>query len=152
ALDRTQIRAPFDGVLGRRMISPGDRVTPDRMGAGEGTDLVQIDAIATLKLVFTVPEIAVPAVRADMPLAVTVAPFPGETFPGEVYFVAPALDPQNRRLLLKGRVPNPDRRLMPGLFANIKVEVARHEHALVVPESALVHEGDGVFVWRLDEA
>jgi membrane fusion protein (multidrug efflux system) len=150
ALDRTEIRAPFDGVLGRRMVSPGDRVTPERFGGGEGTGLVQIDAVATLKLVFTVPEIAVPAVRPDMQLGLSVAPFPGEVFPGQVYFVAPALDPANRRLVLKGRVSNPDRRLMPGMFANIRVEAARHENALVVPESALVHEGDGVFVWRLD--
>jgi len=83
---------------------------------------------------------------------VSVAPFPGESFPGQVYFMAPALDPQNRRLVLKGRVPNPDRRLMPGMFANIRVEAAKYENALVVPESALVHEGEGVFVWRLDEA
>ena len=152
ALDRTEIRAPFDGVLGRRLVSPGDRVTPERMSGGEGTGLVQIDAVATLKLVFTVPEVAVSAVRPDMQLAVSVAPFPGETFPGQVYFIAPVLDPQNRRLVLKGRVPNPDRRLMPGLFANIRVEVTRHENALVVPESAVVHEGEGVFVWRLDEA
>ncbi|MGH7341390.1 MAG: efflux RND transporter periplasmic adaptor subunit, partial [Candidatus Rokuibacteriota bacterium] len=152
ALDRTEIRAPFDGVLGRRTVSPGDRVTPERFGGGEGTGLVQIDAVATLKLVFTVPEIAIAAVRPDMPLAVSVAPFPGETFPGQVYFTAPALDPQNRRLVLKGRVSNPDRRLMPGMFANIRVEAARHENALALPESALVHEGDGVFVWRLDQA
>ena len=152
ALDRTEIRAPFDGVLGRRMVSPGDRVTPERFGGGEGTGLVQIDAVANLKLIFTVPEIAVPAVRRDMPFVVSVAPFPGESFPGQVYFMAPALDPQNRRLVLKGRVPNPDRRLMPGMFANIRVEAAKYENALVVPESALVHEGEGVFVWRLDEA
>jgi membrane fusion protein (multidrug efflux system) len=152
ALDRTEIRAPFDGILGRRTVSPGDRVTPERFGGGEGTGLVQIDAVATLKLVFTVPEIAIAAVRPDMPLAISVAPFPGETFPGQVYFTAPALDPQNRRLVLKGRVPNPDRRLMPGMFANIRVEAAQHENALVVPASALVHEGDGVFVWRLDQA
>jgi membrane fusion protein (multidrug efflux system) len=151
ALDRTEIRAPFDGVLGRRLVSPGDRVTPERMSGGEGTGLVQIDAVATLKLVFTVPEIAVPAIRPDMQLTVSVASFPGETFSGQVYFVAPALDPQNRRLVLKGRVPNPGRRIMPGMFANIRVEVTRHENALVVPESAVVHEGDGVFVWRLDE-
>src|SRR5688572_25723259 len=152
ALDRTEIRAPFDGVLGRRMVSPGDRVTPERFGGGEGTGLVQIDAVATLKVVFTLPEIAIAAVRPDMPLAISVALFPGESFPGQLYFIAPALDPQNRRLVLKGRVPNPDRRLMPGFFANIRVEVARRENALVVPESALVHEGDGTFVWRLDQA
>jgi membrane fusion protein (multidrug efflux system) len=142
ALERTSIHAPFAGALGPRQVSPGDRVTRD-------TPLVQLDAVDRLKLVFTVPEMAVGQVRADVPLTITVAPFPDETFPGEVYFVSPTLDPQSRRLLLKARVPNPNRRLRPGHFAQIKVEAARHEHALVVPAAALVTEAGGTFVWKV---
>jgi membrane fusion protein (multidrug efflux system) len=141
-VERTEIRAPFAGVLGRRLVSPGDRVTRE-------TALVQLDATERLKLVFTVPEVLVPAVHPGMPLTVTVAPWPGEEFPGAVYFVAPSLDPQNRRLLLKAHVPNPARRLRPGLFATARVEIARRDDVLVVPESALVHEAQGTYVWRV---
>jgi membrane fusion protein (multidrug efflux system) len=84
-----------------------------------------------------------------VPLSIGVASFPGESFPGEVYFVAPELDPVNRRLLLKGWVPNADHRLRPGMFATIGVEVARHAQALVVPETALAYDPDGAYVWRL---
>jgi membrane fusion protein (multidrug efflux system) len=97
-----------------------------------------------------VPEGAAPVVHEDMPLTLRVAAWPGEEFAGRVYFVAPAVDPQNRRVLLKADVPNGARRLRPGYFAEIRVAVARHEDALVVPESALVRDATGVFVWRLE--
>jgi membrane fusion protein (multidrug efflux system) len=68
-----------------------------------------------------------------------------------VFFVSPTLDPEGRRILLKAWVPNPDRRLQPGLFATIEAEVERRDDALLVPESAVVYEVDGVYVWRLAE-
>jgi membrane fusion protein (multidrug efflux system) len=138
------IRAPFDGVLGARLVSPGDRVDPD-------TGLVSIDAITRLRLVFTLPEIAVPLARVGVPLELTVAARPGETFQGEVYFVAPSLDAANRRLLLKALVPNPEHKLRPGMFATIRVEVARHANALVVPEAAIAYDASGPYVWLLGD-
>jgi membrane fusion protein (multidrug efflux system) len=141
-LERMTIRAPFAGVLGPRLVSPGDRVT-------EETDLVQIDAIATLKLAFPIPEPIVEWVRTGMPFTVSVAPFPEERFPGSVYFVAPSLDPRNRQLLLKGLVPNPQRRLRPGLFANVQLETAKQADVLLAPESAVVYQRQGTFVWRI---
>ncbi len=142
ALQRMEIRAPFDGVLGARQVSPGDRVDDNR-------GLVRIDSVARLRLAFTVPEIGVRAVRTGVPLEIGVSPYPAEKFPGEVYFVAPSLDPDNRRLLLKAWVPNPKRKLRPGLFANIEVEIARHDEALVVPEAAVAYDAKGPFVWRI---
>lgn len=143
ALDRTEVRAPFDGIVGVRQVSPGDRVTTS-------TGMVQIDAIARLQLVFTVPEIGVPLARLGAIVTIAVAPYPGESFAGEVFFVAPTLDPATRRLLLKAWVPNPDRRLRPGLFANIRVELGRREGALLVPEDAVVYDRNATIVWRVN--
>lgn len=143
-LERMTIRAPFDGVVGTRLVSPGDRVTA-------ATDLVQIDAVATLKLAFPVPEPIIDWVKPGMTLAVSVAPYPGERFPGTVYFVAPALDPRNRQLLLKATIPNPERRLRPGLFATVLLDRAvAHEDVVIAPESAVVYDPAGTYVWRLD--
>jgi membrane fusion protein (multidrug efflux system) len=141
-LERMSIRAPFDGMVGAREVSPGDRVM-------RNTGLVRIDAIDSLRLLFTVPEIAVNAMFVGLPLDISVAPYPGERFTGQVYFVAPTLDPANRRLMLKALVANDEHRLRPGLFANIRLEAARREDALVVPESAVAYDADGVFVWRV---
>jgi membrane fusion protein, multidrug efflux system len=142
-LERMTIRAPFDGVVGTRLVSPGDRVT-------SATDLVQIDAVAQLKLVFPVPEPIVEWVKPGMTLAVSVAPYPGERFPGTVYFVAPSLDPRNRQLMLKAMIPNPERRLRPGLFATVLLDRVAQEDVVIVPESAVVYDPQGTYVWRLD--
>jgi membrane fusion protein (multidrug efflux system) len=143
-LERTEIRAPFDGVLGVRLVSPGDRVEPT-------TPLVTLDAVKRLRLSFVIPEIAVPLAEVGRTVQLTTAPFPGETFAGEVFFVAPSLDPATRRLLLKAWVPNPERRLRPGLFANLKLELGERQGALLVPEEAVVYDRQGSFVWRLQD-
>lgn len=141
-LKRMEVRAPFHGVLGARLVSPGERVTSDRA-------LVQIDAIDRLRLLFSLPEIALPLARTGAPLDVGVVSWPGEHFTGEVYFVAPSLDPANRRVLLKAYVQNRDRKLRPGMFATISVEVARKTDALVVPEAAIAYDTEGPYVWRV---
>jgi len=104
-----------------------------------------------LQLKFSVPEVAISLGRPGANLDFSVASYPGETFSGEVYFVAPSFDPSTRRLLIKAWVPNPGHRLHPGQFANIRAEVGRREHALVVPEAALVMDREGTFVWRVGD-
>lgn len=143
-LERTRITAPFDGIAGARQVSLGASVDEDR-------DLVEIQAIARLALVFTLPEQALPLVRVGLPFVLSVAPYPGETFPGEIFFVAPGLNPLNRRILVKGVVPNPDLKLRPGLFARIDTEIGVHEDAIALPEDAIVYGANGPFVWRVDE-
>ena len=144
ALDKMRVHAPFDGILGARLVSPGDRV-------GTNAALGQIDAVAKLQLVFAVPEIAVTLARVGAPVAVKVAPYPDETFPGEVYFVSPTLDPTTRRLTLKAAIPNPDRKLRPGLFANLAIELGVRKDALRIPEEAVAYDAGGSFVWRVGE-
>ncbi len=141
-LAKTKVRAPFDGVVGERQVSPGERVR--RM-----TKLVRIDAVDRLQLVFAVPEIGVPFVRTGMPVRITVKPFPEIAFDGEVFFVSPTLDAATRRLTLKAWVPNPGRKLQPGLFANLEVQLSEREQALVVPDSAVLVDQTGPFVWRI---
>jgi len=139
-LERTRIRAPFAGVTGIRRASPGQRVEPD-------DPLVSLAAIDRLQLVFTTQEYAAPLARIGMPIHVRVAAWPGERFPGEVFFVSPRIDPATRRLVMKAWVANGERRLKPGMFANVDVEVSRKQEALVLPESAIVYDRNGVYAW-----
>src|SRR5690606_8900505 len=111
-LERTRIRAPFDGVVGARLVSPGARVTPDDA-------LVRIDAVDPMELVFTIPEVSLPLARIGAPFELAVASYPGRTFQGTISFVAPTVDPANRRILIKGRVPNPERERLPGLLSTV---------------------------------
>ena len=142
ARDRTRIRAPFDGALGARLVSPGDRIDPD-------FPLVQIDAVKRLQLHFSLPEHATSLARKGASVVARVGADPGESFQAEVYFVSPTLEPSSRRLALKAWVPNEDRRLRPGMFARVMLELSRSEDALLVAESSVAYDTRGAYVWRV---
>jgi membrane fusion protein (multidrug efflux system) len=143
-LARTEIRAPFAGALGQRLVSLGDRVTDE-------TPLVQLDAVQRLQVSFAISELGILFTRVGAPVEVRVAPYPGESFHGEVFFVSPTLDPATRRIVAKAWVPNPDGRLRAGLFASVDMQVDERENAIVVPESAVVFDREGTYVWKLLE-
>jgi membrane fusion protein (multidrug efflux system) len=139
--ERTRIRAPFDGRVGARLVSPGARVTPEDA-------LVRIDAVDPMELVFTIPEAALPLARIGAEFELEVASYPGRKFPGAISFVAPTVDSANRRILIKGRVPNAHHQLLPGMFATVQAELGERE-AFLVPEEAVVTDPQGFFVWRI---
>lgn len=141
-LDRTRIRAPFDGVPGVRLVSPGATVE-------EYDGLVQIDAIDKLQVIFTVTENAIALARAGGKIQVRVAAWGDEQFEGEVFFISPTVDPATRRLILKAWVPNPDHRLKPGMFANVDVQVAQRQNALIAPEASMIYDRSATYVWRM---
>jgi membrane fusion protein (multidrug efflux system) len=140
-LERTRIRAPFEGRVGARLVSRGARVTPEDA-------LVRIDAVDPMELAFTIPEAVLALARIGAGFELEVASYPGRKFPGTISFVAPTVDTANRRILIKGRVPNPDHALLPGMFATVDAEIGERE-AFLVPEEAIVNDPDGFFVWRI---
>ncbi len=105
-LARTEIRAPFDGVVGMRLVSLGDRVSAGGMRGGSESSLVQIDAIDRLELTMAVSEHGVLYGRVGAPVELSVLPYPGEKFAGEIFFVSPTLEPSTRRVYMKAWVPN----------------------------------------------
>ena len=143
-VQRTRIRAPFDGMTGQRRVSVGDRVD-------EKVGMVTVASVDRLQLLFSITEQAAGLARTGVPILVRVGAWPGEYFPGEVYFVSPSVDTASRSLLLKAWIPNADHRLKPGMFANVDVVIAEREDALLVPESALIYDRNGTYLWRVDD-
>jgi membrane fusion protein (multidrug efflux system) len=141
---RTQIRAPFDGALGARYVSPGDRVDSDDV-------LVQIDSVDRLQLQFSLPESLVSMVESRMQVVARFSTHPEELFPAEVYFVSPTVDPLSRRLPVKAWVSNSDRRLRPGMFASVELAKQKSEQAITVPEASIAYDAEGSFVWRISK-
>ncbi|HEY0837244.1 MAG TPA: efflux RND transporter periplasmic adaptor subunit [Azospirillum sp.] len=141
-LEKLTITAPFDGVLGLRKVSVGDVVQP-------GKDIVNLEAVDTLKLDFRVPEAYLPAVKAGQTLALAVDAFAGRTFAGEVYAIDPLIDVNGRALAVRARVPNPDRALRPGLFARVTLTLTVQNDAIIVPEQSIVAFGNDQFVFKV---
>jgi membrane fusion protein (multidrug efflux system) len=140
-LDRTLIKAPFAGRVGARLVSPGARIKAD-------DQLVRLDAMDPLALVFTIPEVVLPLAKIGAEFSLDVAAFPGRRWPGAIRFIAPNVDSASRRILIKGRVPNPDGILLPGMFARVQASLGTRE-ALLIPDEALVTDPEGSFVWRV---
>ena len=94
-LDRTQIRAPFAGRVGARLVSPGARIKSD-------DGLVRLDAMDPLALVFTIPEVVLPLAKIGAEFSLDVAAFPGRRWPGAIRFIAPNVDSASRRITTVG--------------------------------------------------
>lgn len=141
--ERARIRAPFDGVVGIRSVSPGDYVK-------EGDALVNVEDIATLKADFRLPEAYLDRVRRGQGLALTSDVLPDERFPAEVDAIDPLVDAQGRSIVLRAKLANPEGRLRPGMFVRVRVMLAERPEVLVVPEEALVPAPGGVaYVYRV---
>ena len=140
-LDKTSLRAPFDGVIGLRNVSIGDYVNV-------GQDLAPLEAIDPLKVDFRVPELHLNRVRVGQALELRFDALPGEARQGQVIAISPLVDAGGRSLLLRAQVPNPNGLLRPGMFARVQLLVETSP-ALVVPEGALSPSGSLQYVFRV---
>jgi membrane fusion protein (multidrug efflux system) len=129
-LSKTVIRAPFDGFVGLRRINIGDYATV-------GQELVNVVRLDPLRVDFSVPETLLAQVLPGQPIHVTVGAFPGEVFAGEVTAVDPQIEVTGHSMAVRARLPNPEFKLRPGLFAQVSVTLAVKPDALMVPEEAI---------------
>jgi membrane fusion protein (multidrug efflux system) len=141
-LAKTEIRAPFSGVIGLRSVSVGDYVK-------EGADMVNIESIDPLKVDFRVPETFFRQVQTGQPLSIALESFPGKLYAGKVIAVNPLIDAAGRSVVIRAQVGNNESRLRPGMFARVRLVTKDAHDALVVPEQAIVPEGDEQYVFRV---
>lgn len=142
ALDKTEIRAPFDGVAGLRAVSVGAYVQP-------GQDLANLESLNPMKVDFRVPEVFLGAVRSGQTLTVSVDAFPGRGFAGSIAAIDPRVDESGRAVVIRATVPNTDGLLRPGLFARVSLVLREVAAAITVPEEAIVPRGEQSLVYKV---
>ena len=140
----TRILAPFKGVASARQVSPGQVIS-------KNTTLTWLVDLDPVKVEVNVPERYLSQVAIGQNIEFTVAAFANEHFRGEVYFISPQLDPATRTVLIKARIPNPHHKLKGGMFASLALTLQLRDSAIVVPEPALVSNGDTVTVFVVDD-
>lgn len=143
-LEKMAIHAPFDGTIGLRGISEGDYLT-------SGQDIVTLINSNPIKLEFRIPEVYLSEVAIGQKVDVRVDAFRGDNFSGEVYAIAPEVDVGGRSFMVRAQIANNDGLLVPGLFAQVELELERKEKALLIPEAALMPAGDKQYVYRIDD-
>ena len=140
---KTEIRAPFAGVIGLRWVSPGSFLSPQtRIASLSDLDLVKLD--------FTVPEKYSALMRAGDEISFAVEGT-SRTFPGTIYAIEPSVDASTRSLRMRARCPNRGGVLVPGAFANVDLVVHSVPDALTVPSIAVIPELGGKKVFVFDD-
>ncbi len=137
------IEAPFEGVMGERLISVGQFIT-------KGASLTFLINQNPMKAEFRIPEKYLGQLKEKQTIEITVAAYPKEIFKGEVYFIDPQIDAITRTALVKALVPNTDGKLRVGMFANLDLIVNVREDAVVIPETALIPKDEEVSVFVID--
>jgi RND family efflux transporter MFP subunit len=124
------LKAPFDGMIQERLVSPGDYVAA-------GDPVVVVVRVHPLRLRLAVPERESANVRTGQEVRVTVEGDPA-IHAGRVARISPAISEDNRTLQIEAEVPNPDALLRPGAFARAEIVTQSSEPAVVVPAAAIV--------------
>jgi RND family efflux transporter MFP subunit len=113
------LTSPVDGVVAARRTDVGERL-------GDASVAFVVEQTAPLKLRFRVPERYLAAVKAGQTVKATVDPYPGAQFEGTLSLVGGSVDTATRTFLAEAEFPNRDRRLRPGLFARVALDVQGH--------------------------
>src|SRR5690606_17614847 len=131
------------GIMGARLISLGQFV--DR-----GQSLSSLVKVDPLEVSFNVPERYFSRIREGQVIEFTTVAYADETFTGQVFFIAPQVDPRSRTVEVKAQVPNEEGRLRPGMFGKLQLVFTIREEALTIPEAAVSFMGDATSVVVMD--
>jgi membrane fusion protein (multidrug efflux system) len=142
-LRKTEIRAPFAGILGLRQVNLGQYL--DR-----GDPVVEVTQVDPLELEFALPQRHAFEIELDQRVLGTVGEC-GQRFEAHVDAIDPRLDPDTRAVRLQAVVPNPDGSLLPGMAVRVRLLVGSLPDAVVIPQEAIIRQGTKHMVYVLDE-
>jgi membrane fusion protein, multidrug efflux system len=140
-----KVSAPFDGTVTERLVHPGALVGP---GSG-AMPLLRIEHNTRLRLVIPVPEAATAGIATGASVPFSVPAYPGQTFSGRVARISRSVDPKTRTMPVELEVANANRKLAPGMYADVKWPDRRRGPSLLVPPSAIAVTTERTFVIRV---
>jgi membrane fusion protein (multidrug efflux system) len=143
-LKDARVIAPFSGLTGARNVSPG-QVT------SRNTTLTWLVDLDPVKVEMNVPEKFLSQLQVGQSIEFDVTAYPGRKFKGEIYFITPQLEVATRTALVKTRIANPGYQLKAGMVANLELKLRIRDAAVVIPEVALISNGDASFVFIVDQ-
>jgi membrane fusion protein (multidrug efflux system) len=139
-LDQKQLKAPFAGTAGIPQIDLGQYLAP-------GTVVVTLQDLETMRVDFTVPEQQLPLLKIGQTVRIGIGN--GEMpYAGAIRGINPKIDPSSRLVSVRAEVDNPEGKLSPGQFVQVRVELPEQKGVLAVPQTALTTSlyGDYIYV------
>jgi membrane fusion protein (multidrug efflux system) len=140
-VEKKTIRAPFSGRLGITTVNPGQYVNP-------GDKLVTLQTIDPIYVDFYVPQKHIASLNVGQHLNLQNDAYPDQQFAAKVSAINPKIDTATRNVLVEALLSNPKQQLLPGMFANVSVDVGSKLHYLTLPQTAITYNpyGSTVFV------
>ncbi len=141
-MDQKLLKAPFKGTVGIPRIELGQYLSP-------GTVVVTLQDLDTMRVDFTIPEQTLSEVKIGQPIKLGLTDS-DLSFKGEIIAIEPRIDPSTRLISVRAKVDNPDGKLRPGQFAQVRVTLPREDDVYTLPQTALVSSlyGDYIYVVR----
>lgn len=145
-IDKARIQASFDGVIGLRSVSEGAYLNA-------GSPIATLVSINPVKIDFAVPERYQSLLSKEQPVLFRVQGA-SEEYSGRIYAVEPQIDTDIRSVRCRALCPNPDGRIKPGAFAQVRITLQKLEDALMIPTESLIPDAQNqsVFVVRSGKA
>lgn len=137
------VKAPFAGRLGIRQVDLGQYLTA-------GTAVVTLQALDPILVDFYVPEQALGRLKAGQTVVATVDTYPGVHFAGVIESINSKVDTASRNVQVRASIRNADKRLVPGMFANVTVDAGDAVRRITLPQTAITYNpyGDTVYLVR----
>lgn len=141
SLAKKRILAPFSGTIGIRQVDVGDYLA-------SGTMIATLQDLSSLYADFYVPEQTLPKLAIGQAVQVSVSAYPDQVFEAKISAINPKVEDATRNVLVRATLPNPDGRLLPGMFTSLQVVLGDDTRQLVLPESAITYTlyGNSVYV------
>jgi membrane fusion protein (multidrug efflux system) len=140
-VDKKNIRAPFDGHVGIRLVDLGQYLAA-------GQKVTTLQSLDPIFVDFTLPQQSLRLVGIGQTVALRTDAFPDMTFAGKVVAVDPKLDAQTRNVAVRAELANPDRKLLPGMFASVEITIGEPKKQLTLPQTSITYNpyGETVFL------
>lgn len=146
ALQRYEVvRAPLDGIITARYVDPGTLI-PQSTTPSEGKPIVAMATLSPLRVYAYVPQTVAPYIEDGDSAVVTANEFPGRKYAGTVTRHPEALDAETRTMLVEVDLPNTDRSLLPGMYADVRISTHAAAGRILVPDDALIFRDDKTYV------
>ena len=144
SLDDAVVRAPFSGTIAKRLVHPGEKVSPD-------SEIVSLVDLRQMELEAAVPAADIPSVRLGQAATFTVGGFGARTFTGQVQRINPTTADGSRAITIYIAVANADRALKGGMFAQGELTLNVTQPVLAVPQRAVREEAGANYVFTLKD-
>ncbi len=142
-VDKKTVKAPFSGQLGIRTVDVGQYLTA-------GTPVVNLQALDPVYCDFFLPQQMLEQLKVGQKLTIKVDAFPDASFAGEISSIDAKVNTGSRNLQIRATLPNPDRKLLPGMYATVEIDTGNAQRFVTLPQTAITYNSYGATVYIID--